>query len=420
MTPQIISLGRNKYAVGLFWQPLGVGRSASADAAKIAKVAPQGKFRYYAEYRNLVGLGSDVLKHRAGMFALAPEVVESLGDVSLFAAAFRVVGGIWIVAVRNGLILADQDRFFEDEGAARAAFLKLTELPDWSKIYAPSDWQIPGAEERDLTEIISGRVKCALRPISGGSSLLKVLVVSAVAVGALWLFRNDLANFLGDKTQVAAPELTLEQVAAFREQMAAKSKTKPLPAPTAVMPWSDIPDAAELSAKCFNAIAYVMQPIYGWNITSAECKNGAVSAVAARSFGTLLDLENTTKSLMPGIELKLSGAAGQSAELTGFFAKTPGKVSTPDMFIDEIERSVRSSFQQAGMNVDISRGREVLKAASDTEKMAAEYVLVRADSKIMPSEFASFFENLKAVEILSIRWDAVQNQWSYEEKIYAK
>jgi hypothetical protein len=420
---QIVSVSRKKYAVGLFWQPLPTLRSASDVAKKIAAGAPNAKFKYYAQYRNLVGLGSPLLKHYAGLAALAPEVMETFGDSPSFVAAFKTGGGYWILAVRNGIILADQDRLFSDEEGARAAYLKLLALPDWSLKVAPDSWGITGSQERSLDEVIGGRAKSVLKPLNNSSmTIIKVLFFAAAAAAAMYFFEADINRLVSPKARSSG--MTEESARLYREQLALMNSAPeqaPIEIPEEeepVMPWQNIPDPAALASACTRAIAFVMQPIYGWNIISAECGDGSVRALARRDYGTVEDLHGVVGDIMPGINIKMTG--GNDAELSGAFPPAVARNVPPEDGVSEIERRVRSAFQAAGMQADISRGKDIVPNPAGTVKRTAEFVMVRADSKIMPDEFVRLADDFSSREILSVRWDSAKSQWSYEEKIYAR
>ncbi|MDR0449021.1 MAG: type 4b pilus protein PilO2 [Rickettsiales bacterium] len=421
MTAQIVSVSRKKYAVGLFWQPVAAAHAAKGVAERISKSAPQARFRYYAQYRNLVGLGSPALKHYSGLSALAPEVMESFGDAPSFAAVFKVGGGYWMIAVRNGIILSDQDRLFAVEKDAREAFDKLLQLPDWSLKVAPESWGITGAQERNIDDVISGKVRSALRPIGETSGLmLKLLVFGAAAIALVYFFEADINRFLSPGP--AASQMTEESARLYKEQLALMKSDLAAPETIApagpVMPWETIPPANEVAALCTKAIAFIMQPVYGWNVVSADCANGKIHAVIRRDYGTIQELYEAVGGLMPGVEIKTSGAGGSDAELSGTWPLAAAVANAPAENIAAVERRVRSVFQMANMPAAISVGKEIVASQGGDVKRTAEYVLVRADSKIMPEEFMKFLE-IPAVELLSVSWDMGKSQWSYEVRVYA-
>ncbi|MDR2685909.1 MAG: type 4b pilus protein PilO2 [Rickettsiales bacterium] len=419
MAPQAINIGRKKYAVGLFWQPTGSGRSASDEAVRIEKLAPASKFRYYAGYRNSVGLAADMRGLEPGLSVLAPELVESFGDSPSFAAAFRVQGGIYILAVRNGVIIPDYDRLFHNEADAVKSFNALLELPDWSLIVAPESWGVRGAVDKNIEEVISGRVNVALKRIGGGGSFLGNFAVLAVVLFAVfYFFQGDVMKIITPFLGKPAPSnLTPEAAAEFRKKMESKNAGGAnAPSVAAKMPWENIPNRAEFANRCTMAIAFVMQQIYGWNAISVECANGKVSARLRRDYGTAEDLYTSAATLMPNVKVNLSG--GSDADLTGTFAKIPGENSAPAADLAAVERQVRSAFQQVNMSASISRAKEII--ADGAIKKEIGFISVKAESKIMPAEFIKFFDGIPAVETISIRWDNVKNEWSYEERIYAK
>jgi hypothetical protein len=419
---QTLIIDRKKYAVGLFWQPVSAGHQAKDVAAKIAHNAIAAKFKYFAEYRNFVALGSDELKHRVGLPVLAPEIIEAFADSPSFIAAFRVQNGFWIIGCRGGIILADSDHFYEDEAAAKSAYIKLLDMPDWNLRVAPDSWELKNTTERELSDLISGKVKCVLKRISNAGHLFTTSAIIAAILGVIFFsFEEEINNFAKNYKPHNKVELNQAAIEKYKAELAAKQLAEgktPTVATKIEMPWEKIPNANDVAHQCLNAIAFIMQPIYGWNVVSAECSSEKIYALVRRDYGTVEDLYAVAESLMPGIDIKVSGTAGDNAELSGKIVKLPANSEVPTLTVAEIDNQVRSIFQQVNMPVSTEIVKERLE--DKNAKTNVEYVRVVANSKIKPEDFIKFFDGIPAIELVSVKWDNSKNEWNYEEKIYAK
>ena len=79
MASQILNINRKKYAVGLFWQPMGVGATVRNYARTLARGVDK-KLNLYTQYRAMIGLAARRNGARAGMLSAAAEVMESFSE----------------------------------------------------------------------------------------------------------------------------------------------------------------------------------------------------------------------------------------------------------------------------------------------------------------------------------------------------
>ena len=144
---QIITVNRKKFATGLFWQPLGVGIAPRNWAKQLSKNSDK-KYTLFAEYKSMVGLTSSRDGAHIGMSSAAAQIVDSLSEFVSFLAAFNINEHYYLIAVRNGIII--RDILIEDGESARKLYAKLSSMPDWGTLIAPSNWGIPKSQEKTL------------------------------------------------------------------------------------------------------------------------------------------------------------------------------------------------------------------------------------------------------------------------------
>jgi hypothetical protein len=418
LAPQVISVLRKKYAVGLFWQPLPAAQNPRVYAKDLTKSVVE-KYNLFAEYRAMVGLGARKFDHRVGMPVAAAEVMDAFAEFSSFLAVFEISGKYWLCAVRNGIIL--EDILFDNDADARGEYFRLAAIPDWGAVFAPGDWGAPRAVEKHIEDIISGDVKCNLHPISHFfRDILSVVVLMVFLLGLAWFFKDPISVMFSKKPQVS--EINAELAAEYKRQLEQKNKeldekyqVKKESAPTQVaivMPYDNLPDPAERAELCYRAVAFAMQQIAGWNQTSAECGNGYASANFQRNFGTLDKFYEGVSRLMPGAEIDEKSES--EIEIT---AKLPVLNTASSM--DErdgatVARFVNNAFQHLAQPVDVGIAMDQLGDVS------ISVVEVAAKSKLTPPEFIKIFDGISGVYMTLARWDARGRTWNYEVIIYAK
>lgn len=420
MTNQVITVERKKYAAGLFWQPVASGFVARNYARSLAR-SVGGKLNLYVDYRAMVGLGSRRMGHRRGMHSAAAEIMDSMTEYSSFLGVFQAGRMFYLVAVRNGIIL--QDRLFDLESAARAEYMRLVQIPDWAALFAPAAWGAPRAVERALDDVITGRAPTALRYISRFRvGLVQVALVSLFVLGVLYLFRAPIAQIMTPRPQISKinPELAAE----YKRRIEEKNKEldevfdikKATPPEPLRMPYDYLPDAAARADMCYRAIGFLMQPVPGWNQTSAECGEEYATANFRRGFGTLTDFYDVANTLMPGgfVTEESENALSVRARLP----QVETHASRDERDASTIMRDVYSLFQATDSDVEI--GVVVDTVSNDVESATVDVVEIAASSKLTPPQFMKIFADFGGVYMTRCAWDATRRIWNYEVIIYAK
>ena len=420
MSGQYVYVKRKKYASGLVWQPMVAGFTTRAYAQNLSNGIDK-RLNLYVRYNGMVGLGSRAKGHRAGMPSVAIEIINALPGYSSLLGAFKIEDKFVLIAVRNGVIL--HDLLFDDEQSAREKYAELNEIPDWNATFAPASWGIPRAVDRNLLELVSGRVHAVLHPISRfASGLVSLVLFSVFVLVFLYFFREPINEMFAPKPQVSKinPELAAE----YKRKIEEKNKElddkfninqEQAPEPI-VMPYDSLPEMFERADLCYRAIGFLMQPITGWNQTVVECDKTHVSATFKRSFGTLDDFYVIAGDIMPGVFVQEISDDEVFAR-----AKLPERAVSQSYDlrdIDTIVREMTSRFQSININANVVPVVDVV--SNGVESADVYFVGITVKTKLMPEQFMRIFEDFGGVYMTKVSWNAAEKTWNYEVIIYAK
>jgi len=417
---QVISVNRKKYAVGLFWQPIGAGFFARNYARSLARGVDK-KLNLFTEYRSMVGLGARKYGHRAGMSAAAASVVDAFPEFSSFLAVFQVDHGYYLVAMRNGVIL--EDRIFANEQDARAQYVKLSQIPDWGAFVAPGPWGMPRAVERSISDVVSGGSRAVLHSISRiRAGLIPAAIMILFFLALLIMFRGPLHQMSAPRPQAAQlnPELAAEyrrQIEEKNRELDAEFNIEKAPAPEPIVaPYEYLPDAAARADICYRAMAFLMQEIAGWNQTTVECGENYAAADFSRSFGNLDEFYNVATDLMPGAIVARNDEDNLTMRVP--LPDVATAASQDERDADTVARSVQTAFQSMNTQADVEIVTDVL--SNGVETLNLNIVEVAAESKLTPAQFMRIFDEFGGVYMTRCAWDAARRTWNYEVIIYAK
>ncbi len=418
--PQVITLSHKKYATGLFWQPVGSGHTPRNYAYILSKHINE-RVSLFVEYRSMVGLGSGRLGHRTGMPSLAAEVMESFTEYSSFLAAFSIGDAFWIVAARNGVIVAD--KLFYNEELAKSNFEEIMNMTDWAALIAPGSWAKPRAIETKIEDIVLPNIKNGMKSISHfAGNVFTFLLAFVFLFGLFQTFKTPIMKIVApQRPKIAMMDSKLAEE--YKKRMEEKSaeldkefnikKSEPV---RLVMPYDDMPDFSEHTKLCWQAIGFLMQPIPGWSQTVVSCDGNKATTTLKRDFGTLYDFYEVGDKLMPGVVSE--EISDSEIKLTVDLPKMTKVSSLSELDADSVARAIYSLFQRANMEVEIDKDSEEISAGNLSAKV--NFVFVSAESKLTPLEFMSVFSDMEGVSIQSIKWDNEKREWNYEVRIYVK
>lgn len=415
MIKQVITVNRKKFATGLFWQPLGVGNTAQNYAKQLAKTGDK-KYTLYVGYKYMVGLTNSNEGAAAGMPSAAIEIVSALSELVSFLGVFQAENNYYLVAMRNGVII--RDILLTDVESARKLYTELAEIPDWGALFAPASWGVPKSQEKTLSELMGRGLSVKLRQISTAKSIVPtILSIIIFFVFGFYVLSNSVSN-----KESAKPKMNAEKVAEYKRQIELKTQKltdKILPSSVdteAEYPYNHLPNMMERANLCYKAIAFVMQPIMGWNQTYAKCDEDFVTATFSRDFGTLNDFYDIAVDLIPGASVQQMSEDEIIVRVKLPQLKTYSSIDERDQVT--VMRDVSTIFQQTNIKAEVQGVTDTIVNNGRTEKLYITEVGV--SSKLIPTEFIRAFDGFDGVYMTSVVWRAGTRMWSYEIIIYSK
>ena len=418
MIKQIITVHRKKFATGLFWQPLSVGNTALNYAKQLSKNIDK-KYTLFIDYKSMVGLGNKSTGVYAGLPSAAVEIVESLSEFVSFLGVFPVNGYFYLVAVRNGVII--RDILIETAEEARKMYAELSSIPDWGGLFAPASWGMPRAQEKTISELVRSSTSVKLRPIDIFDSVWpSVIFFIIVLLIGLFLFHEKILQvFTSKKTVQSNPELVeryKQNIELKRRELEQKQEIEKQKSIPIEYPYDFLPNVMERANLCYKAIAFVMQPIAGWNQTYAKCDKDFVSATFSRSFGTLNDFYLNGADLMPGALVQQVSENEIIVRVKLPQLKTYSSLDERDVI--SATRDITTGFQQINIQSDINPVVESVTNGFETENI--NVIEISAASKLVPAEFIKIFSDFQGVYMNSVVWNANTRLWKYEVMVYTK
>ena len=411
MIKQIITVNRKRYATGLFWQPVGVGNTAQNYAKQLAK---NKKYTLFVGYKSMVGLTDNRDGARSGMGVAAVEIVNALSELISFLGVFKVDNSYYLIAVRNGVII--RDILLDNADTARKLFSELVGIPDWGALFAPSAWGIPKSQEKYLADLMAKNTGIKLRQISITKSIMPSLILAALfIVFGLYVLKNPVSV---ENTKTS--NISQENIDKYKQQIELNKQqaqdVKPIIKNEFVYPYDVLPDVAARADLCYRAIAFVMQPIMGWNQTYAKCDGEFVSATFSRDFGSLNDFYNIGGELMPGAIVQQMSEDEIIVRVKLPELKTGSSLDERDQ--SSVMRDVATIFQQANIKAEIEGVTDTIMNNDTEERLYITEISV--SSKLTPMEFMQAFNGFNGVYMTSVVWRANTRIWNYEIIIYSK
>ncbi len=414
---ELLRVNKKRFAAGLFWQPVAVGYTPRKYAYTLSHNS-KGKANLFVEYRSMVGLASRRKGYIAGMPSVAAEIVDALSEYSSFLAVFESDKKYYLIAVRNGIILAD--KLFNNEADARSEYAKYSKIPDWSAFIAPNAWGIPRAMEKNLNALLPRKTKYHLRAINlWRSRVLSLLLLIAFFVCIYIFFREPI-----DRMRTIKPvEVNTEIQEEYNRQIEAKNKeldeqfeiTKEASKPL-VLPYTSLPVPEARAKQCYQAVGFLMQPITGWTQSRVVCDETKATAEFNRKFGSLDTFYRLAADFLPGatvVELDEN-----TLSVTVALPEVKRASSQDERDAETVERNVISMFQT--MHTDAQTEIVVDTLTNGVETANLNIVEVAVSSKLLPMQFTKMFEDFGGFYITRCSWNAIARTWNYEVIIYAK
>ena len=414
---ELLRVNKKRYAAGLFWQPVAVGYAPRKYAYTLAHDS-KIKAGLFVEYRSMIGLATRRRGYVVGMPSVAAEVVDALSEYSSFLAAFAVDKKFYLVAVRNGIILAD--KLFNNEIDARAEYAKFAKIPDWTTFIAPNSWGVPRAMEKNLGSILSHKPKYRLRAINlFWSRMFSFILLVAFICVVYIFFREPINEIKTTKPVNIDPELKAEydrQIEEKNKELDQQFEIEKVEYKPLVMPYSSLPVPDQRAKQCYQAIGFLMQPITGWTQSNAICDETKATAEFNRTFGSLDDFYRLAADFLPGATVTEKDKNTLSVSV--MLPEVERAASQDERDAETVERNVISLFQT--LHNDVKTEIVVDTLTNGVETADLNIVEIAASSKLLPMQFTRMFDDFGGVFITRCVWNAIARTWNYEVIIYAK
>ncbi len=413
----VLRVNKKKFAVGLFWQPVAVGYTPR-NYAKILAKNSKTDANLFVEYRSMVGLAAKARGGFSGMPSAAAEIVDALSEYSSFLAVFLIDKKYYLLAVRNGVILAD--KLFDSDSDARAEYAKYAKIPDWSAFIAPNSWGIPRAIEKHLNLLLPRKTRYHLRPISRWPSrILSVILLVGFFALVYFIFREPIDKMREHKPVQLDPELVAEykrQVEEKNKELDAQFEIKKEEVKPLVMPYSELPVPMARAKQCYQAIGFLMQPITGWVQTNVSCDETTATAEFTRKYGSLDAFYVMAEKFLPGVNVDELNE--DTLRVNVALPEIPRAASQDENDALTVERNVISLFQSIDTDAKTNVVVDTLSNGVDTANL--NIVEIEVSSKLLPMQFIKIFDDFGGVYMTRCLWNAVSRTWNYEVIIYAK
>lgn len=426
-----VTIRKVKYAVGLIWQPLQDPDNPSPEIRE-AMESDIDSDLYCLRITSTpqYGLGKTSIGHHSGELSLAAMVASSLSDKTSVCAVFKVDEGWYFLAVRNDLILSENDVLFKSEEDAQDAFFSMMAVPDWDLRIAPPEWNIEGAETRNIESVIrDARIKVRLEQLTGVRRNQVLLLIGIVLVGIFLVVVYSMFSYL-------KPTIQIEEKI---EPIPIPDIIKPVePTPEKPKPWEKIPDTKIFSNKCWNN-AYQLKSlnIPGWRMGIVTCTYNALTTNWIKGDSGVWPNQPRIGWIKSALdEYKLSNvnikinSDGSSANGQVVFYDIPLIASVPVYTEQELWEELTDIKQAAQLNLSFQR-KSVLEPPNnpDGTKPENQQEFVFFDfsitSPFTPFEWQSFFDKFPGLELIKIEFNPISdskdvNKWKYDGRIYAK
>ncbi len=283
MPAGVVTVGRHRYAVGLYWEN-SPGGGHVAQIAKEAAKQPGQQADFYVIRRGTkdrhvpqFGLCTSEAGQTAGMPVLAGCLANQIPGS--WVGAFRLNEGVVVIVVRDDLIVPDGDLFFTDESDARERLIQEIGFGGLQTIYAPEAWSIPGADTIPLTLLINNRTDIQLQRVSIPTKV-KILAAGAIlasvtVLGVVWAINARIEREQAELQEAQQLAANLPQVFQSQQQ----------PKPEYIRYWEEAPLVLPLVNACKEGLSLIPSAVSGWNLTSVSCNGSSLSLSWTRTKG---------------------------------------------------------------------------------------------------------------------------------------
>ena len=415
-----IVVNNTTYAVSLFWQPLQDQNDPYPEVKETVENFMTGAdlFCLRSGTAPQYAIGNSTEGHKAGMPSAAAAIAEKFQDKPSSVAVFEVDEGWWFIAIRNDLILSEEDILYLNEEDAKKAFFAMMAVPDWGRKIAPDSWDIDGTEEVDLWDILTSPGSSKLMRINKTDKKTK-MAIAAVGLVVLYIGFKLISGLFG--TKAPAPVIKpLIPLPAVEEEEAPPPQQEVI-----VYPWEHLVDYKEFLNRCHAAVSQLKTIVIpGWALNAVSCTPGGTTATWQPTWGDVGWAKRAFEEYnIRGLDFLIDSG---TVIATLNMGDIPERSDTPQLGGSDIQEELSGIFQTIKMQASIQEIQPEIKVQNTENGLGTEVVTTRVWPRVMlnftselPMEnWFQLFDSFPALEILQIHYDPVNNLWSYEVQIY--
>ncbi len=409
------------YAVTLFWQPLQDTNDPYPEVQETVDNFMEGADLFCLRQGTSpqYGIGNSTEGHKAGMPSAAAAIAEIFQDKPSSVAVFEVDEGWWFIAIRNDLILSEEDMLYLNEEDAKRAFYAMMAVPDWGRKIAPASWEIEGTEEVDLWDILKAPGGSKLMHINKNQRQKMKIITIAAGVLVLFIGYKLISGLFSSETKpIIRPLAPMKPL--FEEEVPKQKEV-------IVHPWEKLVVTEDLLNRCQAAVQQVKTMIVpGWTLGQISCSAAGLSTTWTMQWGHLGWIKRAFEEYNTrGLDFLIDNS-GKVAIVSLSIGDVAIHSQAPKMMAYESREELNNIFQAINQTINLSEERTVRQAQTSKDGLGSNVkenktyprLKFSFSSDLPMEEWLTMFNQFPALEILRLNYNPSNNIWTYEGQIY--
>jgi len=400
-------VGRKRYAVGLEWEPIRPGETIKSQADRVQRSGYRRTL--HARVGGQAGFASTDRQHRRGTMALISAARSGLLGPR-WIGAFRVNEADrfwWVSATRDGEVY--EDAILADEASARTLLMDALDAPDWTRIIAPTDWQVSGAVEARIEQVFDLKSGAFLRPVDGRREMIQravILSLIGAVSGGMYLYWADM--------QRQEAELAEEMRRARDVMVRVDPRSYPWATAVQIIPFVET-CRLEIERSLFVVTGWSNEPI----VCIADGSQGQVTTNWSRSGGRISWLRAATADLPEKVVLLEGGVKARLERLVSLPDTDSLDVSTP-WTEAEVADIIQTRFQSLGLPINL---RSRVRSLTTTQRQGLRSPVynrhdLSLETSVAISEYARLLSDIPALVPEALIYSVEGGTWTLTAKIH--
>lgn len=426
---QTITQGRKTIVFGLPWYVINDEEAPRKAAIALTREIPD-KFDLIVARKSgapQFGLATSAEGAKSGAISAA-SIVASIVNVDSWLYVLEIENNIWICSGRDGYILPEGDRIYENRDEARRAFHALNPS-SFKAVYLPASWKVPISDQDDISDVAEDVEETdlldfveysapkwgKLTAISQVGGLLKIsavaILLATVGIGGSMIY----SNLTAPDPQEALNQSAIEEMRRKLQAENAASRQQRWQTLDANKPWQREPEAALFFKTCIEGIRQMPTHPIGYQVLTVTCDGNNVDAAVKRTSGYSTWLHEWAES-RPEI-LASTSNTGDQGHLSIKLDNLPQRGNEALIKFNLISDDVLRIGQIEGSSVNMDT--PAAKLISDDP----EYVPIYAKSSFdistkRPEAWKEYLDSAQGVTLKRISLSVKDKLYKMEGEIY--